>query len=248
MCGVEVFSARCTRFTRCALCAKLHSRAERDWNLTATDSTDVILQDDRLNHACTMGLTAILYQIVVSQMLPSLSYLTVMDKFVLTAFLYVALVIIEIGVLCSYNFGEYETFVFGFQVNFSIVIFMCVVAVVRVKLFVLPVERAKLSQHSESLEDTNKRYQLVAEDAMMVSNHFPQKFLMDRWHGKTELYNECIAYFANAHLAGIKDVALTALSGIWYSENLHGSEAMYLMVTVCTHENGKQGDTPFNTC
>ena len=203
--------------------------------------TNDMSQDDRLNHACTMGLTAILYQMVVSQMLPSLAYLTVMDKFVLTAFLFIAMVIMEVGIICAWNFQEYPAFFFGFQVNLAGIVCFFVGFAVYVGLSLIPLERAKLSQHSEDLEDTNKKYQLVADGTDMVSNHFTRVFMMDRWHGKTELYNECIAYFANAKLAGITDEALTMLSGVWYTKTFYGDALTYVKIMVITHEDGTQG-------
>mmetsp|Transcript_17014 Transcript_17014/g.12074 ORF Transcript_17014/g.12074 Transcript_17014/m.12074 type:complete len:131 (+) Transcript_17014:755-1147(+) len=63
---------------------------------------------DRIAQATTIFLTVIAFQLYVSTLLPKLSYLTLIDKYVAFCILFIAIVLIEIGSL-TFVATRYQT-------------------------------------------------------------------------------------------------------------------------------------------
>lgn len=116
---------------------------------------------DRVSQATTMLLTTVAFQYVINSMIPKLNYLTLLNKYILTCNIFVAVVVAQVGGVTwlrthdDVNFSDTDDN-YLFLLNFLCWLFYHIYFAFQVVIWTLPMEKAKLTKSTAELKWVEK--------------------------------------------------------------------------------------------
>lgn len=129
----------------------------------------------RISQATTMLLTIVAFQFVVSSMLPKLNYLTLIDKYILSCTFFVAAVLFQVGIetLLITHFSvdvtiEQDSYLL--LANATVLLSYNIYFIVDIIYRVLPQERIKIFNHTDTSTDEIKNIFMKQINNLMLSS------------------------------------------------------------------------------